>query len=341
MKTSVYSLGVLVLALAFSSLFTSCTDDWTEEQYEQLIGFRAPISSSTGVTAVYVPYSRKDTLGNFKYGSGQSSYELPVVVSGTLNNKRNIVVNVAHDPDTLDILNQARFQRRTDYYYTDMSQFATVPATCEIESGKDVGLLDIKFNFKGIDLSNKYVLPLRIAEGSGYKVNGRKNYHCALLRIYPFNDYSGNYSGSMLSTYLDGDTGNGSIVKNTVTGYVVDDNTIFFYTGNFDEDRTDRANYKVFATFHGKDNGTVDFYVTNDSLNFKCNKQASFRIFEQQDAKQPYLMHRYLVINNIDYNWTDYTSLPGFKTNYLTRGSLTLERKINTQIPDEDQAVEW
>ena len=81
MKTSVYSLGVLVLALAFSSLFTSCTDDWTEEQYEQLIGFRAPISSSTGVTAVYVPYSRKDTLGNFKYGSGQSSYELPVVVS--------------------------------------------------------------------------------------------------------------------------------------------------------------------------------------------------------------------------------------------------------------------
>lgn len=26
---------------------------------------------------------------------------------------------------------------------------------------------------------------------------------------------------------------------------------------------------------------------------------------------------------------------------YVVKGSLTMERKINTQIPDEDQAIEW
>ena len=26
---------------------------------------------------------------------------------------------------------------------------------------------------------------------------------------------------------------------------------------------------------------------------------------------------------------------------YVVKGSLTMERKVNTQIPDEDQAIEW
>ena len=33
--------------------------------------------------------------------------------------------------------------------------------------------------------------------------------------------------------------------------------------------------------------------------------------------------------------------IPGFEVKYKVEGSLILERKINTQIPDEDQAIEW
>lgn len=341
MKSIKYAAGAVCALLGLAALLTSCNEDFKDEQYQQFVGFRAPLETSTGVTTIYVPYSRKDSLGNYLIGEGQSYYDLPVVVSGSLTNKNNIVVNIAHDPDTLSTLNLARFQKRADYYYTDMYDYATVPATCNIKSGEDVGLLRIQFDFKGIDMVNKWVLPLVVAPGSGYTPNPRWNFNNALLRVFPFNNYSGNYSGTMLSTYLSGDTGNGSIVRNTVTGYVVDENTIFFYAGHFNEDRVDRGNYKVYARFNGTTSGTVDFYSDNPSLKFKNNKQASFYIMEQMDAQQPYLKHRYLIINNIDYNWSDYTSVPGYETAYLTQGSLTLERKINTQIPDEDQAVEW
>ena len=71
------------------------------------------------------------------------------------------------------------------------------------------------------------------------------------------------------------------------------------------------------------------------------NKEASYRIIEDMDATRPYLKRRYVIINNIDYEYTDYTSVPGTGITYTVRGSLTLERHINTQIPDEDQAIEW
>lgn len=331
----------VVLVFSLTSALVSCNDEWKNEQFTHLVGFVSPLNSSTGVTDIYVPYSRKDSLGHFSKGDGFSDYKLPVVISGSLNNKQNLIINIAHDSDTLVILNSARFQRRKDLYYKDMIHYVHFSPQVKINSGDDVGLLDLDFNFKNIDMSNKWVLPLVISKGDGYSPNLRKNYNNALLRIYPFNDYSGVYSGTMLSTYLADDTGNGSIVKNNITGYVVNDSTIFFYAGNIDETRTDRKNYKVYASFIGENSGMVNFYSDNPDLDFKVNKQASFRVIETMDEVRPYLMHRYVIINNIDYNFTDYTSVPEYKINYLVKGSLTLERKINTQIPDEDQAIEW
>lgn len=59
------------------------------------------------------------------------------------------------------------------------------------------------------------------------------------------------------------------------------------------------------------------------------------------DATRPYLKHRYVIINNIDYYYSDYTAVAGTSVRYHVKGTLTLSRKINTQIPDEDQAIEW
>ncbi len=331
----------IALTVAAGSALVSCNDDWTDEQYTQYVSFRAPLNDQ-GVTNIYVPYSRKDTAGNYVYGSGKSSYNLPVIVSGSNTNQRDITVHVAHDPDTLATLNYARFQNRKDLWYTDMNQYATYPETTEVKSGENTSLLPLTFDFNGIDMAYKWVLPLSILNDAGYNYTAhpRKNYAKALLRIFPFNDYSGDYNGTTMKIFVVGDETDAT-TKSTIRGYVVDDKTIFFYAGDVDEDRTDRTNYKVFARFNGDTEGTVDFYATNDSLQLKVNKQASFRIIEQMDEVQPYLMHHYVVINNIDYTYVDYTSVPGYHSNWGVSGTLTLERQINTQIPDEDQAIEW
>ncbi len=337
----------LIVLMAVALLGTSCNDEWKEEQYDHYIGFRSPLNNK-GVTEVYVPYSRKSTDGTYATGEGRSNYQLPVIVSGSTINQQNIKVHVALDPDTLENLNIARFQHRTDLFYQDMGTaelgYVTFPGTVDFKAGEDVSLLDISFDFRGIDMSQKWVLPLTVVDdpSSVYQPHPRKNYAKAILRILPFNDFSGNYSGTALLNFVKGDEGSGSIVANDVTGYVVDDNTIFFYAGTIDEDRTDRANYKIFAKFSGGDTGgVIDFYTENSELNFVNNKEASYRVIEEMDAIRPYLMRRYVIINNIDYEYTDYTSVPGAGIDYIVRGSLTLERVINTQIPDEDQAIEW
>lgn len=37
----------------------------------------------------------------------------------------------------------------------------------------------------------------------------------------------------------------------------------------------------------------------------------------------------------------DVTSVPGTPIRYVVEGTVNMERKINIQIPDEDQAIEW
>jgi hypothetical protein len=336
-------LYILMFLMAGVLLGTSCNDEWKNEQYRQYIGLSAPLDGTTGVTRVYVPYSRKDSTGKYTMGKGLSNYDLPVIVSGSTTNKENITVHVALDPDTLNALNEARFQSRTDLYYHEMDRYATFPETTQIKAGEDLSLLPITFDFRGIDMSEKWILPLTVVDSSAYNYqsNPRRNYRKALLRIFPFNDFSGDYSGTALLNFIAGDEGNGSIVENTVTGYVVNDSIVFFYAGTIDENRTDRKNYKIYATFNGTDNGTVTFRCDNDSVNFVNNKEASFRIVDNMDDVRPYLKHHYVIINNIDYNYDDYTSVPGSRITYEVRGTLTLERNINTQIPDEDQAIEW
>ena len=239
------------------------------------------------------------------------------------------------------------FEATQDTRYETSSRelgYVTFPETVNFRSGEDVSLLDLSFDFRGIDMANKWVLPITVVDNSSYEYQShpRKNYAKAILRILPFNDFSGKYSGTALLNFVKGEEGSGSIVANEVTGYVVDEKTVFFYAGTIDEDRLDRANYKIFAEFNGSDTGgVINFFAENEALNFKSNKEASYRIIEEMDAVRPYLKRRYVIINNIDYEYSDYTSVPGSVVEYTVRGSLTLERVINTQIPDEDQAIEW
>lgn len=338
------------VGVAGAMMATSCNDEWTDEQYEQYVSFKAPLDtegSSVGVTTVYVPYTRVDAEGQAKYGEeGLSSYDLPVIISGSTHNSRDLTVHVAHS-DTLDILNVERFSTRSELYYIDMSDYASYPETLEIPKGQDIGLLNIQFDFRGIDLTDRYVLPLTVVEKPeyGYERNPRKNYATAMLRVLPYTTYSGEYQATNVKFYIvsGGVTDNEPGAMTAVQTYVVDENTVFFYAGTFNENSLLRKEYKVFARFEpyeqGGTRGTVTFYTDNERMNFVQNKVATFTIIEQDDEVQSYIMRRTVIVNDVDYTFTDYSTAPGSEITYNVNGTMSMERKLNTQMPEEDQII--
>lgn len=323
--------GLLSL-FAILFLCGSCNDEWKEEQFERYISFKAPIDGKTGVSNIYVRY--KDNV--------KTIYKLPLVVSGSTTNDKNMTVHVGVDSDTLKTLNHERFQGREDYYYTELGKtHFSIPEKVEFKAGENVALMDLSFDLKGIDLVNKYVLPLTVLDDSSYDYvgNPRKHYKKALLRVIPFNDYSGTYGGTALKIQMVARPNETPIVKSAITAYVVDENTIFFYAGNIDEDRKDRENYKIYVKIAKDGKGKIS--ATNPLIKFKGNDDPAVEVREVMDETRPYLMHRYITITNIDYNFTDYTMVPNYSIDYKVEGTLILERKLNTQIPDEDQQIEW
>ncbi|MDH5826008.1 DUF4973 domain-containing protein [Sphingobacterium faecium] len=327
MKKTYIQLFLFLLLLVFSG----CNDEWKDEQFENFVSFKAPLTNE-GVSNIYVRYK----------GDQKTTFMLPLIVSGSTLNDKNMTINVAVDADTLNILNYERFQNREDFYYRELnSQYFSISPTVGIKSGENTTLMPIDFTLKNIDMVDKWVLPLTILDdvSNGYKVNPRKHYRKALLRIFPFNNYSGTYSGTALRTSMEGYENETPIVKSEIRSYVVDENTIFFYAGNIDEERQDRGQYKIYATFN--ETGGVSLRADNANIKFKANKDASYTISEQMDAVRPYLLHRYIAINNIDYQFTDYTMVPNVDITYKVSGSLILQRRLNTEIPDEDQSIEW
>lgn len=324
-------INITLLLFSLIIIFSSCNDEWKDEQFENYISFKAPLSGE-GIANIFIRYR----------DSEKTVFQQPLIVSGSTTISKDLNVKISVDPDTLNVLNYERFQNRDDFYYRILSdEYFSIPSSIVISGGQNTSLMDIDFTLKGIDMTEKWVLPLTIEDdlSGSYKANPRKHYRKALLRVNPFNDYSGTYSGTALKIAMEGYEEETPIVKSEIRSYVVDEKTIFFYAGNIDEERQDRRNYKVYVNFN--ETGGVTLSSNNPKMNFKVNKDASYTISEQMDAVRPYLLHRYITINNIDYQFTDYSMVPNVNINYLVSGSLILERQLNTQIPDEDQAIQW
>lgn len=327
-----YSYLTLVAAL---TLCSSCNEEWKDEQYEQYVSFKAPISDK-GYTQINVRYKE----------DGKVTYKLPVVVSGTTINSSDLAVHVGVDPDTLKVLNRERFGTRTDLYYRELdAKCYDFSETVNIPAGSCTSELNIDFSLNDLDLVDKWVLPLTIKDDPSYNYqsNLRKNYRKALLRVMPFNDYSGSYSTTAMKTYfLNADGGwnaDEPMVTSNRTAFVVDENTVYFYAGLVDEDLVERARYKVYVTFN--ENKSLTLTAEDPAINFQLSGDANpvYSVVESMDATRPYLKHRYTTLRLI-YTFDDITSAP-VPIRYIVMGSLTLERNINTQIPDEDQAIEW
>lgn len=328
---------LLLLAVLF--LAVSCNEEWKDEQYHQYVSLKAPIGDK-GCTQIYVRYKE----------NGKMNYQLPVIVSGTTLNAQDLDVRIALDKDTLDQFNIERFNTKTELFYQllpsenyDFSETVCIPA------GAGTGLLDINFDFNPsgtpLDMVEKWILPLTVVEGNDYQPNMRKHYRKALLRVMPFNDYSGSYSTTAMQTYFynadtqatEGDP----MVANSRTAFVVDENTVFFYVGLMDEDLdiSERRKYKINVKFN--DDNTLTLIPADSSIDFEVPEGfvAVYSTSVKDDDIRPYIEHHYTTLR-LTYLFNDVTSAP-VPIRYKVTGTMLLERVINTQIPDRDQAIEW
>ena len=322
----------------------SCNNEWEDEQFLQLVSLKAE-PNSDGVTPVYVRYKP----------GGVVSYNLPLLLSGSTMNTHNCVVHIAVDEDTLKTLNKERYGEMDKIYYEMLTpEYRSFPETVEIPAGECSALLPISFTLGGqngenpLDLSDKYILPLTIVDdlSYNYQANPRKHYRKALLNVIPFNDYSGTYASTQCKI-TDQDKGTFTVTERK--SYVYDDNTIFIYAGMRVVDYLDRKFYKVFIEFTNEkidlqkkklrlwsDN---DDKVSGNAFELGSN-QSYYTIEEQYDVTKPYLKHIYYTLY-IDYKFVDYHTSPGQRLPYTVQGTLSMQRDLNTLIPDEDQQIEW
>ncbi|WP_270540012.1 DUF4973 domain-containing protein [Bacteroides zhangwenhongii] len=306
----------------------ACNDEWKDEIYRQDIGLKAVINSE-GVTNIYLPYEP----------NGETVYQLPVIVGGSKMSESDLDIHIAVDKDTLNDLNEARWKRRTDLYYEELPQqnYEFVSPTCHIPAGTAVGLYDIKFKFSGLNLTDKWILPLTIVDDPSYNPNPRKNYRKALLRIMPYNDYSGSYAATNMYVYIEDNTS--PTIAETRTLYVVSENQCFFYAGVISEELPDREKYKIILTFN--EDGTIYAKAadTDNKMEFELIGQPTYRTSVMADATIPYIEHHYTIID-MEYTYKDVTTYDDYKISYKAKGSMAMERKLDTLKPERDQ-IQW
>lgn len=317
----------ILCTIALVCTFCACNKEWEDELYKQAVSF-----GKNGVADIYLRYKPE----------GKVTYQVPVILSGSTMNEKDLTVNIAVDPDTLKQLNFERYRYRDDLYYIELDKkyYSLASEQVTIPKNTSVGILDIDFTLSDLNMVDKYILPLSITEGQEYEVNYRKHYRKALLNIIPFNDYSGSYSATAGLVYQRDKSDNEQVpvAMETRTLKVVNDKSAFFYAGLTDEELENRELYKIIANF--KDEGVMTLEAPHaDQIGFKFIS-ADYVISEEMDALQPYLKHRYIKIN-MEYEYNELIPNTDLYIPYRFFGSITMECKINTTVPDEDQAIIW
>lgn len=334
MKKNIY---ILFLLITTAVCFVSCNDEWEDEQFTQMASFKAE-ANDQGVTAVYVRYNAE----------GKVRFNLPVVISGSTPNTKSRTIHIGLDPDTLARLNQEEYGHRQELYFRQLdSKYYSMPETIEVPAGTSTVTIPIDFTLGDLDQVDKWVLPLQILDDPSYdyKANPNKQYRRAMLHINPFNDYSGDYSGTLFKVYLDGSPDD-PLTLNTHRAFVADNKTVFFYAGTRNIEYLDRKNYKVFVKFTDDQLvvGKKKLQIWSDNADnnkFKIGANPSYYTkVEEWDSKLPYMKHIYITLF-LSYEFEDYTTIPGQRLKYKVEGTLSMQRDLNTLIPDEDQQIQW
>jgi hypothetical protein len=284
----------------------------------------------SGVVKVYAKY---------KSQGGVVRVKVPVMLSGSTGNPDDLEVTIAIDRDTLDDLNFDRFRLRKDLYFHELPEanYSFQSMTTIIPKGELQGYFDLDLKLEGLDLIDKFILPIKIVATSKDNVSQRRWFSKSLMQIIPFNDYSNKYSNAGLIWNRDLSQNNQTALTTPYrTAWVVNEQTVFFFAGNVDEEAYDRARYKIVAQFNS--DSTVTLSAPDTAIKF-AQKAGTYSVSKKMDEVQPYLEKTYITMN-LEYWYSDITN-PAFPINYRFVGPLTLERIRNIQIPDEDQQVEF
>lgn len=338
---------IAVIGMLFS-LF-GCNDEWKDELYTRMVSLKAPINKDD-VSIIYLRYKPE----------GKVTYKLPVIISGSLTNKQDLNIRIDVDNDTLGILNQEKYTNRTDLYYKQLpASFYEFPSqTCHVPAGSDVALFDVNFKFSGLDLVEKWVLPVTIMPDPSYSLNTYKGRQKALLWVMPFNDYSGSYSATSMYVYFGNNT-TSYMTASTREARVVDENTIFFYAGITEELAENRGQYKVKCKFSEPSEvneiidsktgegtglyvkkGRLELSADNPDIRFQVIGDPYYEIKEEKDIDRPHIIKRFFTLT-MEYKYEDYTSSSSMIFPYRCNGTMLMQRNISTLIPDEDQAIFW
>lgn len=326
----------LILGMVLTICCTACNEEWEDEQYLHMASFKANVNAQ-GVTTTYV---------RFKPG-GVVKYDLPVIMSGSTMTNKPYTIHFGLDPDTLKRLNIEQYGHREELYFQQLpTKYYNMPESVEMPAGECVTTLPIEFTLdETLDQADKWVLPLQILNDQSfdYQANPRKYYRRAMLRLLPFNDYSGTYDAAQYRIYLKPDEKNPFTISSQ-RAFVVDDRTIFIYAGTRDIDFLDRKLYKVFIRFpeKGSDSKELEVWSDNPEIELKLDEKlaCSFTMTDEMDELKPYLKKVYITLF-LYYSFKDYTTVPGEKLEYKVEGSLAMQRNLNTLIPDEDQQIQW
>ena len=279
-------------------------------------------------------------------------------MSGSTMTSQSHTIHFALDPDTLERLNIEQYGHREELYFQQLpSKYYSMPESVEMPAGECLTTLPIEFKLdETLDQADKWVLPIQILgdQSYDYQINPRKYYRRAMLRLLPFNDYSGTYDGSQFKITLEGQKDPFTVTNHKA--YVHDDNTVFVYMGLRDVDYIDRKCYKLYMEFTKEkitplkyklrlwtDNGGTEgnnFKELNGKIGNVEYEQPYYTVVEEYDAVKPYLKHIYITLY-LAYTFEDYTLSPGNRLKYTVEGTLNMQRDLNTLIPDEDQQIEW
>ena len=340
----------LTLLLTLLVTLSSCNDEWEDELYTRMVSLKAPINRDD-VSVIYLRYKPDNEVVTFK---------LPVVVSGSQQNDKDYMVRIGVDSDTLDLLNFDKYSDRSDLYYKQLPEsFYELPSqTCLIPAGSDVAHFNINFKFSGLDLVEKWVLPMTILPDPSYTLNSYKGRQKALLWIMPFNDYSGNYNAGSMYVYF-GDNDTKYMTASTRETRVVDENTIFFYAGITEELAENRGEFKVKCEFlepyevteiiDSKTEKATGLYVKkgmlqlsaeNPELEFEIIGEPSYEIKEEFDIDRPHIVKRFFTLT-MEYRYKDNVSSENMVFPYRCKGTMLMQRNVSTLVPDEDQAIFW
>lgn len=343
-----YSYLIILCSALF--IFTGCNDEWEDELYTRMVSLKAPINRDD-VSVIYLRYNPDNEV---------VTYKLPVIVSGSQTNNVDYNVKVAVDNDTLNALNIDKYTERSDLYYKQLPEsFYELPSqTCHIPKGSDIGYFNIDFSFSGIDLVDKWVLPLTIIPDASYTMNTYKGRQKALLWVMPFNDYSGVYNAGSMYVYF-GDNTTKYMTASTRETRVVDENTIFFYAGITEELAENRGDFKIKCEFldpeevteiddpNAEDDmnlylkkGKLVLSAENSELGFEVIGQPTYEIKEEVDIDRPHIIKRFYTLT-MEYKYEDSVSSSNMVFPYHCKGTMLMQRNISTLIPDEDQAIFW